>query len=94
MKLDKIAKELGQDTLDTINAYDLYKLKDTIAYSEQAILHTTNERNANPHYVAAKLAVKDLSEGLKEVKKRQTAIIQYCLRRIQELNGVQLGDEE
>lgn len=94
MKLDKILKQLDKDTVEAILRLDQPEIKDLIVQSEEAIAQATRERDANPHYQAARQAVKDLSEGLRDVKKRQTAKIAYALRRLRELNGEVLGDEE
>lgn len=91
MKLDKILKNLDEHTVEHINTLQPSGLKDLIAASEESMAAATRERDDNPQYQAAKQAVKDLSEGLRDVKKRQTAKIQYSLLRIRELNGEDLG---
>lgn len=94
MKLDKILKQLDTDTVKEMEAMDEAQVKTTIATAEEAIAKTIRERDANPQYQAAKQAVKDLSEGLKEVKKRQHAKIQFGLRCLRSLAGEDVGSEE
>jgi hypothetical protein len=80
MKYSKILEELGQEQIDEINAKSKAELETLIAESQDAIRTATKERDANPKYAEAKQAVKDLSEGLKAVKKRQMAKIELALR--------------
>lgn len=94
MKLDKILKKLDKATIEEMDAMDEPKIKNLIAVSEESIARATRERDGNDKYRSAKLAVKDLSEGLKDVKKRQNAKIQYALRCLRALNGEDVGSEE
>ncbi len=94
MKLSKIRKQLDDSTINEMNGLSPGALKDLIAQAEEAMAGATRERDANPAYEAAKQVVKDLSEGLRDVRKRQTAKIQYSLRRLRELNGEAVGDSE
>lgn len=95
MKLDKIQKKLSAEVLQDLDRLNKEELHATIAAAEEAIAKATRERNALPGYQSAKQAVKDLSEGLKEVKSYQTAKIAYSLRVVRFLNGESVeGDEE
>lgn len=94
MKLDKILKQLDPETIKEMDALSEADVKSAIAESEQAIATATKERDANPGYQEAKENVKALSEGLRDVKKRQNAKIAYGLRCLSRLAGNDLGDEE
>jgi F0F1-type ATP synthase membrane subunit b/b' len=78
----KIAKAIGPDAeemLRELEAADTEELNKRVAQASQAISDTKEELNKNLEYVQAKEDVKLLSSGLKEVKKRQNAIIKVCL---------------
>lgn len=82
-ELQKIAKKIGddgEDVLRELEAADTEELNKRIAQSSQAIHDTVAELNKNTEYAAAKNDVKLLSSGLREVKKRQNAIIKICLQ--------------
>lgn len=80
MKYSVMLAELGQEVIDTITAKSKPELEALVAEAEGAIRSATKERDANPSYQAAKQATKDLSEGLKAVKKRQLAKIELALQ--------------
>lgn len=82
-KLKKIDKELGE-TIKELDALNLDALDQRIVGANQSIKQVTDELEANPKFQELKQNLKDISEGLKEVKKRQNAIIQYSLHRIEE----------
>ncbi len=78
----KIAKAIGpdaEDMLRELEAADTEELNKRIAQASEAIASTKKELGENPQYVEAKENVKALSEGFREVKKRQNAIIKVCL---------------
>lgn len=78
----KIAKAIGpdaEDMLKELEAADTEELNKRVAQASQAIQDTKEELSKNPEYVQAKDDVKLLSSGLKEVRKRQNAIIKVCL---------------
>lgn len=78
----KIAKAIGpdaEDMLRELEAADTEELNKRIAQASEAIASTKKELSENPQYVEAKENVKALSEGFREVKKRQNAIIRVCL---------------
>lgn len=79
MKVEKIRNQLGPETIKELEALSKAELERVIADAEQAIKQATEERDANPAYQEAKENIKALSEGLKEVKKRQQAKIQFAL---------------
>ncbi len=83
-KLEKIEKILGKDMIGDLDAMPVDVLKDHLIFSEQSINETIRELEANPKYQELKESLKALSEGLREVKKRQGAIIQYILHRLED----------
>ena len=79
----KIAKAIGpdaEDVLKELEAADTEGLNKRIAQASEAIASTKKELGENLAYVEAKENVKALSEGFREVKKRQNAIIKVCLQ--------------
>lgn len=83
-KLNRILKILDPDTIKNIDASDGQALRYGVSLANGAIKQTTDELEANPKYQDLKENLKALSEGLKEVKKRQNAIIQYSLHILEE----------
>lgn len=78
-KLEKIEKLLGEDKIGFLNNASNEDLKASITNAAQSIKATQEELEANPVYQDLKENLKAASEGLREVKKRQNAIIQYSL---------------
>lgn len=78
-KLAKILKVLGSDLVHELDATPIDVLKDTVVTAEHSIYEVKRELEANPKYSELKESLKAVSEGLKEVRKRQNAIIEYCL---------------
>jgi hypothetical protein len=78
---------LPESVINELDGMDEVSLNKTIAASEQAIKTATEERDANPHYQAAKETVKDLGGALKDTKKYQGAKINYALKRLKVLAG-------
>lgn len=87
-KLEKIVKILGKDVIGDLDAMPVDVLKDHLVFSEHSIMEATRELDANPKFQEIKQSLKDLSEGLREVKKRQNALIQYILHRLEESGKV------
>lgn len=83
-KLQKIEKILGEDSLVLLEGMSSELLKNQIVTAEKAIKDTLSELEANPKYHEIKESLKALTEGLKEVKKRQNATIQYILHLLEE----------
>ena len=83
-KLNRIEKALGRETMTDLESLPADMLKDHIVSAETAIRDAANELEANPKYQELKDSLKALSEGLREVKKRQNAIIQYSLSLIED----------
>lgn len=83
-KLDKISKLLGDDTLKELDALSTSDLKSRVVIAEQSIAQAIQELEANPKYQEFKEALKDLSGGLRDVKKRQNAIIAYAIHLLEQ----------
>lgn len=82
-EMQKLAKAIGSDGEDMVRdleASDVEALNQRIAQANHAISDTKSQLEANDEYVRAKETTKLLSSGLKEVKKRQSAIIKVCLQ--------------
>lgn len=85
-KLEKLEKTLGADTIAEISAKSADDLKSLIVAAESAINQAVDELEANPHYQELKENLKALTAGLREVKKRQKAIIDYSLLSLETKN--------
>lgn len=88
-EMQKLAKKIGpdgQDRLAEMEAMTVEELNKRIAQATQSISDTKAELEADlPNgdsspYTKAKNQLKFLSEGLKEVKKRQNAIITVAVK--------------
>lgn len=77
-KLEKIERALDKDTIEEINASDQTGIDAIIRSATIAIQAAQEELEANPKYQELKESLKACSEGLREVKKRQNAKIQYA----------------
>lgn len=78
-KLDKISDILGLEFVNDLNNISNEDLKTVIVEASQSIKQATEALEANPAFQELKESLKALSAGLKDVKKRQNAIIQYSL---------------
>lgn len=84
--LNKIKKKLGA-VIEELDAKSEQDLEKTVYQAEEAVETATMERDANTKYQEAKLAVSDLSSGLKDVKAYQGAKKQYALYRLRQIRG-------
>lgn len=82
-KLIKFQKILGE-TIKELESKSVDELKQEIILSNYSIKDAIDELEANPKYLELKENLKAITEGLREVKKRQNAIIQYSLHLIEE----------
>ena len=80
-KLTKIEKELGKDFLSELDKSDL---EASISNACASIKVAEDELEANPKYQDVKESMKAVKAGLGEVKKRQKAIIDYCVHLLEE----------
>jgi beta-phosphoglucomutase-like phosphatase (HAD superfamily) len=83
-KLEKIEKVLGKETSDELMSFSPDQLKARIISAETAMKQAIEELEANPKYQELKESLKALSSGLRDVKKRQNAVIQYALHLLGE----------
>lgn len=83
-KLDKLTKTLGRCIIEDLNTQPSDILKNTVVGAEYSMKAAKDELESNPRYAAIKEQLADLSAGLKEVNKRQRAIIQYALHLMEE----------
>jgi DNA-binding transcriptional regulator GbsR (MarR family) len=86
-KLKRISKVLGKEELEDFNSAEFSKLEDSILQAVSSIKEAEDELEANPKYQELKENLKALSAGLKEVKKRQNAIISFCSHLMEEKGG-------
>lgn len=80
---EKLEKALGIETIKELEAESPEQLKNRIVNASQAMEQAKSERDALPAYKEAKENVKALSEGLREVNKRQKAIIKFALAQLE-----------
>jgi hypothetical protein len=78
-KLEKLEKILGKDKVLELQPMAREQLETQVVNASASIKQAQDELEANARYQEIKESLKDLSAGLKEVKKRQNAIIQYSL---------------
>jgi len=83
-KLNRIEKILGDDKMQSLEGGQVGELQITISNAAQAIRQAEDELEANPKYQELKESLKAVSEGLREVKKFQNAVIQYSLSLIED----------
>ena len=80
-KLEKIKKQLAH-VIEELDAMSPSELEKAVVASEVSIGTAVKELEANDKYTAAKEVCKDLSSGLKDVRKYQGAKIAYALFRL------------
>lgn len=83
-KLEKLEKVLGEETVAALSQSQVDELERSIVKAEASVKEAQEELEANPKYQELKESLKALSEGLKDVKKRQRAIVQYALHLLEE----------
>lgn len=89
--LQKIARKIGddgEDILRELEAMDTPSLEKRIAQANQSIAVIKAELDKNENYVSAKGTVSLLGSGLREVKKRQNAIISVAVKLRQDRGAV------
>lgn len=85
---DKVVSAIGQLTKDEMDSMDESQLRTRIVQANQAMKETQEELDNNERYQQIKESKKVLEQGKNEVNKRQKAIIQYALRRMDEMGKV------
>lgn len=83
MDLYKLQQRLGRDTTDEMDTMREEDLNRTIVEASGAMREVKEELEANPHYQKAKEDLSALSQGKKEVDKRQKAKIEYSLHLLE-----------
>lgn len=83
-KLEKLIKAIGPETATELESLSAEELKARIVVAEMAVKAAQDELEANPKYQELREGVKALSEGFKEVRKRQKGITQYSLQLLEE----------
>lgn len=83
-KLEKMHKTLGRDTVDEMDKLNEEALKKIIVEASSAMQQVKDELEANPKYKEAKEDLLALTQGKKEVDKRQKARIAYSLYLLSE----------
>ena len=83
-KLARIEKILDVDTREDLSSRSAEDLGKAIVAADAAIKQVSDELEANPKYQELRESIKALSEGLRDVKKRQNAIVQYSLHLLEE----------
>ena len=81
--MEKLAKKIGsdaEDVLKELEAMEVPELNKRIAQANQSISDTKAELDENEKYTEAKEVTKLLGSGLREVKKRQNAIIAVAVK--------------
>jgi hypothetical protein len=97
MSQEKVAKALGRDTVEEMDAMREDELKKVIVEATGAMKQVKEELEDNRNYQAAKQDMKDLSAGKRDVDKRQKARIAYALDRLQafgQMDASQYNDWE
>ncbi len=82
-KLDSIEKLLGKEMLGDLEALSSVDLKNRIAQAVGSIKTAQEELEANPKFQELKDSLKAISEGLREVRKRQNHVVSYCLHLLE-----------
>ena len=83
-KYEKIEKAIGKDTVAQLEGFDQSALTSRVVQAEQAIKGAVDELEANTEYQSMKEALNDMKQGMREVRKRQNAVIAYCLHLLEE----------
>ena len=89
----KAVKGLGQDTVDEMDAMDPTELKQTIVSASSAMKEVKEELEANPKYQSLKADLNHLTQGKRDVDKRQKAKISYSLLRLEAFDVMTPADK-
>ncbi len=79
-KIDKAYKTLNEDTVKELEASDAETLMNRITLASEAMRQVEDELEANEKYQRLREDLKAITEGKREVFKRQRAIICICLK--------------
>lgn len=81
---DKVVDAIGPDTKQEMDSEQSEQLRSRIISAETAMKQVQEELESNPKYQELKEQLSALTQGKKEVNKRQKAIIAYALRLLEE----------
>jgi hypothetical protein len=83
-QMKKVKDILGQDMIADLDKMDVDTLGSHLYIAEHSIMEARRELDANPKFQELKDSLSALSAGMREVKKRQTAIIHYIVSLLEE----------
>jgi hypothetical protein len=83
-KLAKLQAALGKSTVEELTALSPADLKARITNAHKAIKTAKEELDKSPEYNEAKEDVRALSQGFRDLKKRQHQVSDYCLHLLDE----------
>ncbi len=83
-RLEKLSSDLGKSTLQELEAMDDSALALRVVQAGAAMKSAKSELDANPKFQQIKADKNALESGFKDVKKRQTGIVEYCLHLLEE----------
>jgi hypothetical protein len=92
MDIDKIKGALGVATIEEMDVMNEQELKTVVVEANTSMKQVDKELKENAQYQEAKENVKAMSQGKKEVDKRQKARIAYSLTRLEELGKMAFPD--
>lgn len=84
-KHEKIVKILGAEKIAELESLVMEELKTHLVNAECAISEAEKELEANPKFQELKESLKVLSSGMREVRKRQRAIISFIVAKMDDL---------
>lgn len=82
-RTEKEIKALGKDTLEEMEAMTDTELKQVIVDANTAMKQVKEELESNEKYIDLKQRLADVTQGKKDVDKRQKARIAYSLRSLE-----------
>lgn len=83
-RLEKILNNLDSDTIADMQGASPEALRGVLVGAEKSIANTKQQLEDCPQYQDTKENLKALTQGYRDVKKRQTAKIQYALILLEE----------
>jgi anti-sigma28 factor (negative regulator of flagellin synthesis) len=88
--LDKVLKAIGEETKVEMDAMEETSLRNVIVQAQSAMSEVQSQLDNNVEYQRISELKNDMTQGKKEVDKRQKAKIAYALMRLNEV-GANLG---
>jgi hypothetical protein len=89
--LDKVLKAIGEETKVEMDAMEETSLRNVIVQAQSAMSEVESQLDNNVEYQRILQLKSDMTQGKKEVDKRQKAKIAYALMRLEEV-GANLGN--